>query len=129
MTAPRVAFRLDLPWEALTEERAAAGPLYHLGPAEPLPPDPETADTRFAVTLIATATVPLLAGRLVRHWLTRRGEGVMIDLRESPPRLSQIAGVPQRFIVLVHRNGRAETVRAVEEAPLAELLGKVLRTG
>jgi hypothetical protein len=129
MTGPRIAFRLDLLREALAEERAAAGPLYHLGPAEPLPPDTDAVEARFAVTLIATATVPLLAGRLVRHWLARRGEGVMIDLRESPPRVSHIAGVPQRFLVLVHRDGRAETMRTAEEAPLAELLGKALKTG
>jgi hypothetical protein len=127
MTGSRIAFRLDLPLAALAEERAACGPLYQLGPAERLPPDPDTREA--PVTLIVSAALPLLAGRLARHWLARKGEGVMIDLRESPPRVSQVAGVPQRFLVLVHRDGRAESVRMIEEAPLAEFLGRALRAG
>lgn len=128
-TPATLQIRLDMPREALTAERAAQSPEYALSEPLPLPSDPDAEEARFVepVTLIATITLALLAERLVRHVLAKRGEGVLIDTREKPPRVSQIARVPQGFLVIVHQDGRAETVRAEDAGPLADLLGKVLK--
>jgi hypothetical protein len=130
-SAARMQVRLELPREALAAEREAASADYSLGEPAPLPPDPDAVEARFVepVTLIAAVTLAVLAERVVRHLLAKRGGGVLIDTRETPPRVSQLAGVPQGFLVLVHADGKSETVRAEEAGPLAELLGKVLRPG
>lgn len=127
-----VAIRLDLPCELLDAERGLAGPDYRLGEASPLPPDGASMEARFVepVTLIASLTLAMLAARLLHFALARRGQGVMVDARSKPPHVSALAGVPQGFVVIIHPDGKTETVRA-DNPPegFGELLGKAVRPG
>ena len=59
--------------------------------------------------------------------LMKRGQGVLVDGREKPPRVSALAGVPQGIIILIRPDGSTETVRAdTPSETLATLLGKAL---
>lgn len=128
----RITVRLELPRESLQAERALAGPDYSLGDPEPLPPDPNAMDPRFVepVTLIAAVTIAVLAERIVNFLLAKNSEGVLINMREDPPRVSNVAGIPQGFILLVHPEGRTETIQA-QGAPetVKDLIAKTLSLG
>lgn len=129
--AAAVEVRLNLARAEYEAEREAAGPGYALGPAAPLPADPDAAEASFIepVTLVAAVSLGVLAERILNHWLTRRGQGVMIDARTTPPTLTKVAGVPQGFVVLVQADGKAETVKAAEAGVLAGVLGAALKRG
>jgi hypothetical protein len=124
------AVRMDLPREALAEERSVAAPGYELGQETALPPDPDALEAHFIepVTLIATVTVAMLAWRIVNHFLVKDGRGVLIDARSQPPLVSRLEDVPAGFIVLVKADGSSEALAAgkTDDAALAELIGKVL---
>ena len=49
--------------------------------------------------LILVGAATLLAERIVRHWLRSREQGVEIDMRRQPPRISRLAGTPYGFLV------------------------------
>jgi hypothetical protein len=132
MTDPVCQIRLNLPREALADERAAAGdtPEYLLGEEMPLPTDPDAVEVHFIepVTLIATVTIAMLAWRIVNHFLVRDGRGVLIDMRDTPPNVSRLKDVPAGFVVLVKSDGSTETVAAgkADDKSLAELIAKAL---
>jgi len=67
---------------------------------------------------------------MVDHWLKSKEQGVQIDIREKPPAISKIAGVPMGFLVIINKDGHAETHRATYEKSedLMPLLEKVLVT-
>src|SRR3712207_614855 len=106
-TDAHVAVRLELPREVLEAERTKAGPNYSLGEPARLSPDPNAMEARFVdpVTLIAVVTLSILAERLLNFALARRGQGVLVDARRTPPHLSVLAGVPQGIILI--KIGRA----------------------
>jgi hypothetical protein len=131
-TGDRYEIQFDLPRELFEVERSLAGPDYRLGEAKPLPPDAASMEARFVepVTLIASLTLAILAERILHFALARHGQGVMVDARTKPPHVSVLAGVPQGFIVIIHPDGKIETVRA-DNPPqgLDELLGKTVKPG
>lgn len=133
MSEVTFAVRMDLPREALAEERAVSAPGYELGKETALPPDPDAMEARFIepVTLIATVTVAMLAWRIVNHFLVKDGRGVLIDARNRPPLVSRLEEVPAGFVVLIKADGSSETLAAgkTDDAALAELIGKVLGAG
>ena len=55
--------------------------------------------------VVAVTTVSMIAYRIVDHWLNDKEQGVMIDLRPNPPRISRIAGVPRGFVQLIEEDG------------------------
>ncbi len=122
--------RLELPREALAAERAATAVGYVLGPETPLPPDPDAVVARFIepVSLMVTATVAMLASRILNYILVRHGQGVLIDARQQPPLVTQLADVPAGFVVLIKADGSVETVAAgkTDDTTFAGLLAKVL---
>ncbi len=133
MSDVTLAVRMDLPREALAEEREAAAPGYQLGQETALPPDPDAVEARFIepVSLIATVTAAMLAWRIVNHFLVKDGRGVLIDARDRPPLVSRLEDVPAGYIVLIRADGSSEALAAgkTDDAALAELIGKVLGAG
>ena len=124
-------FRIDLPREALADERAAAAAHgYQLGPEAALPPDPDAVEAHFIepVTLIASCTLAMMAWRVLNHWLVKDGRGVLIDARSRPPLISRLQDVPAGFIVLIKPDGSTETVAAgkTDDEALTALLAKAL---
>jgi hypothetical protein len=128
----RVEVRLDLPREVLEAERTVAGSNYSLGESAPLPPDPNAMEASFVdpVTLIAVVTLSILAERILNFALSKHGQGVMVDARDRPPRVSILAGIPHGFVLLIHPDGKTETVRH-DASPnvLANLLGTAMKLG
>ena len=131
-TGNRCEISFDLPRELFEAERGLAGPDYTLGEAKPLPPDTASMEARFVepVPLIASLTLAMLAERILHFALARRGQGVMVDARTKPPHVSVLAGVPQGFVVIIHPDGKTETVRA-DNPPegFGDLLGKAVKPG
>jgi len=121
---------LELPRDALGTERELAGDDYALGAPTDLPADPDLMEANFIepVSLIVVATLALLAERVLHFALAKNGQGVLIDTRSKPPRVSALAGVPQGFVVIVKANGATETVRA-DQPPneLSKLIGAALK--
>lgn len=126
-------FRIDLPRESLAEEQSAAGPDYQLGPASPIPLDPDAVEARFIepVSLIATVTLAMLAWRIINHILVRDGCGVLIDARKTPPLVSLLEDVPAGFVVLINADGSSETIAAgkIDDSGLTALIAKALPAG
>lgn len=79
------------------------------------------------VSLVVTVTAATLAYRLVEHWLTKREFGVQIDARTTPPTVSNIAGIPAGFVVIIDANGSASThpAQSLSSGGLASLLGSI----
>lgn len=121
---------LELPRDALGVERALASDDYTLGEPTELAADPDLMEANFIdpITLIAVMTLALLAERVLHFALAKNGQGVLIDTRTKPPRVSALAGVPQGFVVIVKANGTTETVRA-DQTPneLSKLIGAALK--
>ena len=130
-----VTFRLEIGKAALAAEKGAAAPADapQWGEATPLPVAPAaglaTAHFVEPVSIVAVASIAWLAQRLVNHWLKSEEQGVQIDLRDKPPVVSRIRGVPTGFLVIINPDGTAQTQQAAYEKPsdlaplLAELLG------
>jgi hypothetical protein len=80
------------------------------------------------VAIIAATTVSWIAGRMTHTWLKDREQGVQIDLRETPPVISRIAGVPNGFVVIVHPDGQVETQKVDYDSPddLTALLTRII---
>jgi hypothetical protein len=125
--------RLNLPREALAEERALVMEGYSVGEESPLQPDPDAVEAHFIepVSLIATVTVAMLAWRIVNHFLVRDGRGVLIDAREKPPVVSRLEDVPAGFVVFIKEDGTSETIAAgkTDDTALTSLIELVLHGG
>lgn len=76
------------------------------------------------VSVIAVATLAWVTKRVVDHWLKTKEWGVQIDLRESPPCISRIAGTPQGCLVVIDTDGKAQIHQAAKGR--AEDLSKVI---
>lgn len=94
---------------------------YVIENVEALARDPETPlqEARFVdpVTMTVTATLAVLAVRMVNHWLKSEERGVQIDLRTDPATISKLAGVPAGVIVVIDRSGTATVHREKYETP------------
>ena len=125
--------QLNLPREAMAEERAAATEEYAPGAESPLPPDPDAVEAHFIdpVSLIVTVTAAMLAWRIVNHFLVRDGRGVLIDAREKPPIVSRLEDVPAGFVVFIKADGSSETIAAgkSDDTELVGLINLVLNGG
>lgn len=64
------------------------------------------------ISLVAVATLAFVVERVVNHWLRGKEQGVQIDLREKPPIISRLAGVPYGFLVIINADGTATTHKA-----------------
>ncbi len=126
----KLEVRLELPIDVYKAESKLTSADYSLGKPESLPADPDAMEARFVdpVTLVASITIAILAQRLLHFALTKRGDGVLLDARQQPPVVSVLKSVPQGFVVIIHPDGKTETVRADEPGnDLASLLEKVLK--
>jgi len=131
-----INLRLDISRVDLFEERKAidAEDSCQLGKEESIsrPEQRGISTAHFVdpVTLIGVVTLAWLAKRLVNHWLKSKEKGVQIDLREKPPAVSRIAGVPTGFLVIIHEEGHVETQKATYDKPedLMPLLERILVT-
>lgn len=125
--------RMNLPREAMAEERAVAREGYTLGAESSLQADPDLVEAHFIepVSLIATVTAAMLAWRIVNHFLVRDGRGVLIDAREKPPVVSRLEDVPAGFVVFIKTDGSSETIAAgkTDDTALAGLIELVLHGG
>jgi hypothetical protein len=95
---------------ALEQETVDGGlTIESVSPLEVSKPKP-LEEGRFVepVIIIATATLAVIAKRVVEHWLKRKEQGVQIDLRTTPPTFSSIANVPRGFVVIIDMNGGAK---------------------
>lgn len=131
----RFAFQIESTREfALLEQQAAAEiSEYEVGAPSPLQATlpPALVEARFIepVTFTITATLSLLAVRIVNSWLKRLEGGLQIDLRTSPPTISQLMNIPAGVIVLIDRQGKPTLHRERYEKPedllptLATMLG------
>jgi len=131
-----INFRLEIARADLREERTAVEveDSCQLGEEKPIshPGGKGIATAHFVdpVTLVGVVTLAWLAERMVDHWLRSKEQGVQIDLREEPPAMSRIAGVPVGFLVIINRDGHAETHKATYDKPeaLMPLLEGILAT-
>jgi len=80
------------------------------------------------VTAVVAASVAVIASRLVDHWLKKDEEGVQIDLRTQPVTISTLQNVPNGFVVIVDRDGKARVEKGTyaKGADLAPLLERLL---
>lgn len=125
-----IEIRLELPRDMYEAESKAVTEDYVLGKPKSLPVDPDAMEASFIepVTLIASLTVAVLAERLLHFALAKWGHGALVDTRDKPPNVSVLKGVPQGFVVIIHQDGKTETVRADDPgSDLANLLGKALK--
>ena len=129
-TVEKFELALELPRDALATERQLAGADYAIGEPSELPADPDLMEANFIdpITVIVVSTLAILAERVVHYAMAKNGQGVLIDTRAQPARVSALAGVPQGFVVIVKKNGTTETVRA-DQAPdeLSKLIGAALK--
>ncbi len=87
-------------------------------PIEGLPESP-LVEARFVdpVTMTVTATLAVIAVRMVNHWLESRERGVQIDLQTVPATISRLEGVPAGVIVVVGKDGHAKVLREEYDKP------------
>jgi hypothetical protein len=127
---PLTQIKLELPRDVLKAEMALAGPQYSFAEPTELRPDPDSMEANFIdpVSVIVVLTIAVLAERMLHYILTSNGQGVLVDTRDRPPRVSFLAGVPQGFVVIVKADGTTETVRAdLTKDELSALLGGALK--
>ncbi|TQD23904.1 hypothetical protein [Methanolobus vulcani] len=110
-----INFRLDMTREELKTEQEVSGDIdefsiENIKPITSLPGEP-LEEARFVepVTALVGATVLYLAKRMIDHWFKEKEQGVMMDLREVPPLISRIAGIPMGFLVIIDKDGQATT--------------------
>jgi hypothetical protein len=110
-----INFRLDMTKEELKTEQEVSGDIdefsiENIKPITSLPGEP-LEEARFVepVTALVGATVLYLAKRMIDHWFKEKEQGVMMDLREVPPLISRIAGIPMGFLVIINKDGQATT--------------------
>ena len=118
-----VKFRLDISKASLSAERSAVegSDDCELGEETKTqrPGEQGISTSHFVepVTLIGAVTLAWLAKRLTNHWLKDKEQGVQIDLREKPPAISRISGVPMGFLVIINEDGRAEVHKGEYDKP------------
>ena len=116
--ADHIQFQIALTKKMLDEERDALKSHQdcELGAEKPVPLEDGKgiSNARFVdpVSLVGVVTLAWLTKRMVDHWLKSDEQGVQIDLREKPPAISRIAGVPMGFIVIINVDGKPETHKA-----------------
>jgi len=108
--------------EAEIEKKAAAANAgYEIGSITPLRRSLESplVEARFVdpVTVAATATLALIAIRLVNHWLKNDERGVQIDLRTQPATISQLQNVPAGVLVFIDKDGKPSIRRETYDKP------------
>lgn len=108
--------------EAETEKKAAAANTeYEIRSITPSRrgPDSPLVEARFVdpVTVVATATLALLAIRLVNHWLKSDERGIQIDLRTQPATISHLQNVPAGVLVIIDKDGRPSVHRETYDKP------------
>lgn len=81
---------------------------------------------RLPVRVLGTATVDILAERIIGHWLDDKSQGVLIDFRTRPTRVSRIADIPPAFLVGLKPDGGICTCHrdAFTPAELAAVLSE-----
>jgi hypothetical protein len=126
--------RLEFPNSDLVNEQQASETdiSCHLGEPKSISP-PHGAGISSAhfvdpVTLVGVVTLAWLANRMVNHWIKSKEQGVQIDLRDKPPIISRIAGVPAGFLVIINQEGEASSQKVDYDKPedLMPLLKHIL---
>lgn len=105
----------------LEKKEAAASQEYQITSIEPIRSDLDSPleEVRFVnpVTVVAIATLAVIAIRLVNHWLKNDERGVEIDMRTEPTTISQLHNVPAGTIVTIHKNGEISIHRERYDKP------------
>ncbi|MDK2832540.1 MAG: hypothetical protein PWQ75_2292 [Methanolobus sp.] len=110
-----INFRLDMTKEDMELEQEVSRDTseFNVETIKPIRSIPEQPleEARFVepITAFVGATVLYLAKRMIDHWFKEKEQGVMMDLREVPPLVSRIAGIPMGFLVIIDKNGQATT--------------------
>ena len=132
--AEELELQLHMPKTSVAEEAAAAAPYRTCRLGEPVPLDSckgvglEPAQFIGSVCVIATVTLAWIAKRLVDEWLKNRQRGVLFDLRDRPPTISLIEGVPRGKVFVIHASGQQEVLELTYEKSedLIPTLGRLL---
>lgn len=107
--------KLQLSKDDFTKEKEELGdPTVHaIETVDPRDLDSATTEAMFIepVTAIITVSAALLAERIVRHWIRSRENGVQIDMRQTPPIVSAIAGTPFGFVMAIKPDGEAVALK------------------
>jgi hypothetical protein len=113
--------RLLSPDSSFEVREVAAAEVSHL-------PDAQSARFIEPVSIIAAATAALLAYRLVEHWLSKDEQGVQIDARTQPATVTNIAGIPAGFVVIIAPDGSvtSHASGSLTSSGLASLIGSVV---
>jgi hypothetical protein len=101
-------------------ERAIALSGYTTGAATSIARKPEVGmESRFVdpVTLTISASLSLIAVRMVNAWLRSKERGVQIDLRKVPVEISRLESVPAGVIVVIDKSGKAKIHRQKYDKP------------
>lgn len=114
---------LDSDWSAMPTqaiERKSVAPLAlerHGGRAGFVEP----------VTAMLTLSLVTFGFRLFEYFKKKDERGIQIDLRTTPATVTDLANVPNGFIVIIGKDGKASTQRADYDQPeqITQLLAKL----
>ena len=83
------------------------------------------------ITAVMVVSAASLGFRIFEYFRKRMEQGVQIDLQTTPPTFSVIANVPQGFIVIIDKDGQAQTLQANydKSEEITALLAKLLGAG
>ncbi len=130
-TSSLIKIQIDLPTEVYEQEKLLESEEYQLEKPVPLSVDPAAREARFVepISVIAAVSAAVLVERLVHFALKKFGQGVLVDAREKPAHVSNIAGIPQGFILYIAPDGKKHDPIPAEMAKgtLGDLLPKVLK--
>ena len=107
----RYAFQLQLERSQLIAERRRDATGLELTTEPEVVVDPcegclPTVGFAQAVAVVAAVSVAWIVGRIIDDWLKDREQGVQIDLRLKPPRISRVAGVPRGVLLTIQPDGK-----------------------
>jgi len=133
---PRIHICIETTAEEAEIERkaATAETEYNIESITPLrrAPDSPLVEARFVdpVMITATATLALIAVRLVNHLLKSNERGIQIDLRTQPTTLSHLRNVPAGLIVVIDKEGNPSIHRPKYTRPedLLPTLAKIFNS-
>ena len=90
----------------LENEEAEELPYEKAGPAKEIELDEGEGlrEARFVdpVSVIVSVGAAVLAELIVDRWLRSKEQGAMVDLRQSPPIVSRVAGVPAGVLLIIN---------------------------
>lgn len=79
------------------------------------------------VTAVVTLSVATLAFRFFEYYKKKGEHGIQIDLRTTPATVTDLMNVPNGFIVVIEKNGKARIEQAKYDKPeqINQILEKI----